>query len=60
MFIYVAKKFVIDDTAGFTAFHMLVLGSVCMDKANVIVHFQHIYPVFPLFLLILPLALSEQ
>jgi len=52
MVIDVANKFVIDDTAGFTAFHMLVLGGVYMDKAIFIVHFQHVSPVFPLFLLI--------
>jgi hypothetical protein len=55
MFIYAAKKFVIDDTAGFTAFNMFVWGGVCMDNAIFIVHFQHVTPVFPLFLLILPL-----
>jgi hypothetical protein len=55
MFIYAAKKFLIDDTAEFTAFYMLVLGGVHMDSAIFIVHFQHVSPVFPLFLLILPL-----
>jgi hypothetical protein len=55
MFIYAAKKFVIDDAAEFTAFHVLVLGGVYMDSAIFIVRFQHVSPVFSLFLLILPL-----
>ena len=59
MFIYAAKKFVIDDTVEFTAFHMLVLGGVYMDSAIFIVYFQHVSPVFPLFLLILPLQLCR-
>jgi hypothetical protein len=47
VFIYVANKFVIYDTAGFTAFSMLVWGGVYMDNANFIVHFQHVCPVSP-------------
>jgi hypothetical protein len=54
IYIYVAKNLVISDTVGFTAFHMLVLGLVYMGgKAIFIVRFQHVSPVFPLFLRIL-------
>jgi hypothetical protein len=47
MFIHVAKKFMIYDTVGFTAFHMLFLGGVYMDNIIFIVYFQHV-SLFPL------------
>jgi len=38
---------VIDDTVGFTAFHMLFLGGVYTDNVIFIVYFQHV-SLFPL------------